>query len=42
MNLAVGFHKDAISITDLDDNGIAEISFVYQVDCTSDVSLIEK
>jgi len=37
-DLYLGFSKKSLSITDLDANGIAEVSFQYVLSCRSDVS----
>lgn len=37
-DLHVGYFKKSLSITDVDDNGIAEVSFLYMLNCISDVS----
>jgi hypothetical protein len=38
LDLYVGFLKEALFITDLDSNGVAESSFLYKLSCRSDVS----
>ncbi|MEX1002779.1 MAG: hypothetical protein WDZ35_11745 [Crocinitomicaceae bacterium] len=37
-DLIIGHELDAISLTDLDENGLGEVSFIYRLNCTSDVS----
>lgn len=37
-DLSTGFIKDAVTITDLDSNGIAETTIIYRLACRSDVS----
>ncbi|MEO9531160.1 MAG: hypothetical protein ABJG68_12450 [Crocinitomicaceae bacterium] len=37
-DIKVSHELDAISLTDIDENNIAEISFIYRTTCTSDVS----
>lgn len=41
-DLIMGHELTAITLTDLDENGIAEISFIYRLTCTSDVSPSEQ
>lgn len=36
--LSVRFHDDATAVTDLDHDGLAEVTFAYEVACRSDVS----
>jgi hypothetical protein len=37
-DILVSHELDAISLTDIDENKIAEITFIYRTSCTSDVS----
>lgn len=37
-DIILGFIDGSLEITDLDDNGIGESSFLYKLSCTSDVS----
>ena len=42
LDLTCAFYDDHLSITDLDSNGIAEITMVYALSCKGDVSPNEK
>ena len=42
LDITCTFYDDHLSITDLDSNGIAEITMVYALSCKSDVSPNEK
>lgn len=42
LDLTCSFYDDHLSITDLDSNGIAEITMVYALSCKGDVSPNEK